>query len=192
MPARARRSRASRPNGEPSLIGSPRASHDSTPVEVADAAQELAREARLADAGLPGHEHGARDRLVDALLERADERRELALASDERRRLAEQRARLGFALAQAADEEAAVVAADVEAHVEQARGGVVEEDGALAVRGLVAERLAPRARALARMAAARSMTSPTQLRPVTVASPVASATCAPMRCERRESAQRAA
>ena len=116
---------------------------------LADAAQELARDARFAGAGLPRHEHRARDRLVDALLERADERRELALASDEGRRLAEQRARLRVALAQTADEEAAVVAADVEAHVEQARRRIVEEDGALAVRRLVAH-ASGRARARSR------------------------------------------
>src|SRR5690606_12508369 len=89
-------------------------------VILPHAPQELGREARLAGARLSGDEHRARDRLVDALLEQTEQRGQLALAADERRRLAEQRPRPRLAIAEATDEEAALVAADVEPHVEQA------------------------------------------------------------------------
>ena len=95
---------------------------------VMEHAKQLVAEARLADAGGRGDEHDARDVVGDALGEDALEHDELALATDARRRLAEEHAP-GVDGGLLADElEAGAVALHREARVEEAGGHLVDVD----------------------------------------------------------------
>src|SRR5262249_34614442 len=88
-------------------------------AELAAAPHELVGPRRLAGPGGGGDEHGARARLLDDGAERGAEEVELAVASDAAGRLAEQRPRL-LEGQLAPEVEAAAVAGDVEAAVEEA------------------------------------------------------------------------
>lgn len=109
---------------------------------------ELRQHPGLADPGRPGDDHDPSHALVATLGEEGGERGELAVAAHARRRSPEHGAGAPLALAEAADEQPAIVAADVEAQVEEARRGLVEEHGGVAVQRVGARPAAPRPRRL--------------------------------------------
>ena len=100
-------------------------------IGLCDAREHLVAEPRLADAGGPAHHHRARRGLGRALVEGREHREELAIAANERRRLADERARRAGRGAHAREH----VVLDHEVLGEQARGGGVEADG-VALRGV--------------------------------------------------------
>ena len=91
-------------------------------VRFERARDDLAREPRLADARLRGHDDDARAAVLHALIERAEHGAHLDLATDARRRRAEQRP-CGEALASLGRHH---VAGDLEARLEQLRGRIVD------------------------------------------------------------------
>ncbi len=99
---------------------------------------DLVAQARLAAARRRGHQHRARHRLVDALVERAFEQRELAVAADARRGLAEQRARHVVAAVLAHEVASIARALELEARAQEIGGHRVEADLAA---GLAAQEL---------------------------------------------------
>ena len=115
-------------DGAPALIGSQRQRRTRPGSRARRAARALVPETRLADPARRGDEHGARDRLPDALAPDGVERGQLPIAPHAGRRLTQQAARVSEAGALGDEEEAALVVVDLEARLEERRGGRVEPD----------------------------------------------------------------
>ena len=112
-----------RPGAHRIALGGP---HLEAPLRRA--AGDLLREPALADAGAADDDHGAGARLRRALVQHGFEVRDLVIAPDARRGLAEHGARELPGVALAGQHEAGGVALDLEAGAEQAREDIVEPD----------------------------------------------------------------
>src|SRR5262249_42944011 len=113
-------------------------------VALADPANELVAEARLADAGRPGHERQARSRAVDAARPDLFEPPELAVAADACRRPAKEPSH-AVDRGALAPQEGGGVGGDIEVGAEERGGRGVQTDaasggGAVEIAGSVEQR----------------------------------------------------
>ncbi len=125
-------------NGAPALIGSPATGPDlRAPLDLGD---ELVPEPRFSQARGGLQENGARRVLLEALLEERLELRELAVATDARRGLAEQGAQGDAGVARAPEHVQLPVVFDGEALLEQRRRDAVDDERRPAARARVRAR----------------------------------------------------